>query len=83
MEITRNHFCELFLKKQKYLQEMVLRRLRDIAKKTSFFRYVRPRRLKDVTQNTSFLRYTRDVLKTSQKSPLFRDVSKRSLKCLS
>ena len=62
---------------------MFFRRLRDISKKTSFFRYVRPRRFKDVTQNTSFLRYTRDVLKTSQKSPLFRYVSKRSLRCLS
>ena len=40
------------------------------------------RRLKDVIQNTSFLRCIWDVLKTSQKSCLFWDVSERSLRCL-
>ena len=41
------------------------------------------RRVKDVTQKTSFLRCFWDVLKTPQKSNFFRDVSVRSLRCLS
>ena len=41
------------------------------------------RRLKDVTKKTSFLRCVWNVLKTSQKSHLFWDVSERSLRCLS
>ena len=40
-EITRNHFCDIFLENQKYLREMFLRRLRDVTEKTSFLRYVR------------------------------------------
>ena len=40
-EITRNHFCDVFLKNQKYLREMFLRRLRDVTEKTSFLRYAR------------------------------------------
>ena len=41
------------------------------------------RRLKDVIQKTCFLGCIWDVLKTSQKSHLFWDVSERSLRCLS
>ena len=41
------------------------------------------RRLKDVIQKTFFLRCLWDVLKTSQKSRLFCDISERSLRCLS
>ena len=37
--------------------------------------------LKDVTKNTSFLRCVWNLLKTSQKSHLFWDVPKRSLRC--
>ena len=39
-EITRNHFCDVFLEKQKYLRDMFLRRLRDVTKKTSFLRCI-------------------------------------------
>ena len=39
-EITPNHFCDLFLKKQKYLRDLFLRRLRDVTEKTSFLRYI-------------------------------------------
>ena len=38
MEITRNHFCGLFLKNHKYFREMLLRRLRDVTEKTYFLR---------------------------------------------
>ena len=41
------------------------------------------RRLKVVTKKTSFLRCIWGVLKTSQKSRLFWNVSERSLRCLS
>ena len=44
---------------------------------------IRPRRLKDVTKKTYFFRCVWDVLKASQKSHLFWDVSKRSLRYLS
>ena len=54
-EITRNHFCGVFLKNHEYLPEMLLRRLRDVTKKASFFK-ICSRRLKGVTQKTSFLR---------------------------
>ena len=37
-EITRNNFCDVFLKNKKYLREMFLRRLRDVSEKTSFLR---------------------------------------------
>ena len=30
-EITRNHFCGVFLKNHKYMREMFLRRVRDVA----------------------------------------------------
>ena len=64
-------FVGYFWKKQKYLREMFLRRLRDVAKKTSFLRYARDvlktshkrhffemylRRLKDFTKKSSLLR---------------------------
>ena len=72
-EITQNHFCGVFLKNHKYLREMFLRRHRDVTGKASFLS----------TEKTSFLRCFWDVLKTSQKSHLFWDVSERSLRCLS
>ena len=37
--MTQNYFCDAFLKNQKYLREMFLRRLRDITERTSFLRY--------------------------------------------
>ena len=40
-EITPNHFCDVFLKNQKYLREMFLRRLREVTEKTSFLTYAR------------------------------------------
>ena len=86
-EITRNHFCDLFLENQKYLREMFLRRLRDVTKKTSFLRYARDM-LQTSHKNTSFLRCFWDVLKTSKKDIFFemylrrlKDVTKRQLFC--
>ena len=40
-EITRNHFCDVFLENQNYLREMFLRRLRDVTEKTFLLRDVR------------------------------------------
>ena len=73
-DITWNRFCGVFLKNQKYSQR---RHGKDI-----FFE-IYSRRLKDVTQKTSFLRCFWDVLRASQKSHLFWDVSKGCLRCLS
>ena len=62
-----------------------MRCARDILK-TSHKRHLFKiflRCLKDVTKNPSFLTGIWEVLKTLQKSHLFWDVSKRSLRCLS
>ena len=40
-EITRNHFCDVFSKNQKYLRKISLRRLIEVTEKTSFLRYSR------------------------------------------
>ena len=75
-------------------REIFLRHFRDMEEKTSFWRYASDvlktskdiffqmflRRIKDVAQKTYL--YLRR-LKISQKSHLFWDASKRSLRCLS
>ena len=38
-DITRNHFCEVFLKNHKNLRQMFLKRLRAVTEKTSVLRY--------------------------------------------
>ena len=84
-EITRNHFCDVFLENQKYLREMFLRRLRDVTEKTSFLKYARDM-LETSHKKISFLRCFWDVLKTSKKTPFSRciwDVLKTSQKDIS
>ena len=77
-EITRNHFCDVFLKNQKYLGEMFLRRLWEVMEKTSFWRCA-PDVLKTPHKRHLFW----DILKTSQKRHLFWDISERSVRYLS
>ena len=100
MTLRKSHeiIWDVFLKNQKYLSEMFLRRLGDVTEKTSFLRYARDvlkkshkrnffkdvfRRLKDVTKKISFLRCIWDVLKTSQKRHLFWGISEKFLRYLS
>ena len=59
-EITRNHFCDIFLENQKYLREMFLRRLRDVTEKTSFLRHAR-----DVLKTSHKRNLFWDVFETS------------------
>ena len=61
-EITRNHFCDIFLENQKYLREMFLRRLRGVTEKTSFLRYAR-----DVLKTLHKRHLFWDVFETSQR----------------
>ena len=35
-----NHFCGIFLNSHKYIQDIFLRRIRDVTEQTSFLRYV-------------------------------------------
>ena len=68
----RNHFCDIFLKNQKNLQEMFMRRLRDVTERTSFLRYA-PRVLKTSHKRHLFWELLRR-LKDVTKKHLFWDV---------
>ena len=90
-------FVGVFLKNHNYLREMFLRRLRDVTEKTFFLDMLetsKRRLIKDIllrcfwevlktSQSDIFLRCIWDVSKTLQKSHLFWDISKGSLRCLS
>ena len=89
----RNHFCDIFLKNQKNLQEMFTRRLRDVTERTSFLRYPPRvlktshkrhffwellRRLKDVTKKTSLLRCSERSLRYLSQWRSYWDISETS-----
>ena len=63
-EITRNHFCGLYLKNHKHLREMFLRRLKDVTEKSSFLRCIW-----DVLKTPQKIHLFWDVSKRSLRCP--------------
>ena len=92
-EITRNHFCDVFLKNQKYLRKKFLRRLIDVTERHLFWdiletpqrRHTKDisfemflRHLKDVTKKTSLLRCSWEVSEISLSMEIWQ-ISQRHL----
>ena len=88
MITLRKSYLRIFLINHKYLQEMFLRRLRQVTEKTSFLRYARDvlkmshkrhlfemflRRLTDIAKKDTFFEmYLRRLKDVTKKSSLLR-----------